>query len=221
MNRTMNICPYLGMAEDVATNTSFPSLWNHCHNSKPVEVVEFTHQHNYCLTENYKTCPVYLRVMWSEGKKKPLPSSLRVPRNQLGNKQAFNWKIIPLSLLILAFLFFAGFRLFLSKQAITSTGMLTSQARFMELTAIAQAGEVTATQTPPIPPTETQSDLIIAINAALTQTAFALTEATATPTITLTNTPTPKKVIVPPTAAPSKPKPTKKPADTPIPIPTP
>ena len=207
MNRTMNICPYLGMAEDVATNTSFPSLWNHCHNSKPVEVVEFTHQHNYCLTENYKTCPVYLRVMWSEGKKKPLPSSLRVPRNQLGNKQAFNWKIIPLFFLILAFLFFAGIRLFSSKQPITSSDALIIQARIMELTANARDAEGTATQIP-------------LINEDLTQTAFALTEVIAAPTITLTNTPTPKKVYVPPTAAPKKPKPKPK-ATLPPPAPTP
>jgi len=205
MNEITKICPYLGMADDSATNTSFPSLWNYCHNSKPVEVVEFNHQQNYCLSEKYNKCPVYMRVLLSEGKKKPLPSHLRVSRSQFGNSWKFNWKIIPLSVFILALLFFAGFNFFTRNKDTSSMGTLTSQARVMELTEIAQAAMVSATQIPPVRILETEAAL--AANAALTQTAFAITQATATPTITPTNTPTPTKVYVPPASAPSKSKP--------------
>jgi len=218
MNEIIKICPYLGMADDPATNTSFPSLWNYCHNSKPVEVVEFNHQHNYCLSEKHNKCPVYMRVLLSAGKKKPLPSHLRFSRSHFGNTETFNWKIIPLSVIILALLFFAGFNFFSWKNDTSSMGTLTSQARLMELTEIVQAAMANATQTPPVRISETKA--VLAANAELTQTAFAITQATATPTITLTNTPTPTKVYVPPASAPSKPKPKSDPKPKPKPQPT-
>lgn len=208
MNEIINICPYLGMADDPATNTSFPSPWNYCHNSKPVEVVELNHQKDYCLSEKFNKCPVYMRVLLSAGKKKPLPSHLRVSsRSPFGDTWTFNWKIIPLSFFILALLFFAGFNFFSRKKDTSSMGTLTTQARVMELTEIAQAAMANATQTPPVRISETEAAL--AANAALTQTAFAITQYTPTPTITLTSTPTPTptKRYIPPTSAPSKPKP--------------
>ena len=188
MNKIIKTCPFLGMADDPATNTSFPSLWNHCHHAKPVEVVEFTHQGDYCLSENYIKCPVFLRK-----EKTSLPAQLRAPRGQFGKKRSLNWKTFLLVLIIVAVLVLAAIRFFLHGQIIPMTGTVTTWT--MEGSVDTLAAEEIATQTPPIRPTETESDS--ANRVALTQTAVMATEITASPISTATNTLTPTKTLTP------------------------
>lgn len=190
MNETIKSCPYLGMADDPATNTSFPSLRNHCHHAKPVEAVEFTHQQDYCLSENYLKCLVFPR----KGKTS-LPAKLRAPQSQFGKKRSLNWRKILLVVIVVAALVLVAIRFFLQDQIITMAGTLTTWTTEMELTTDAQVAEETATQTPPIRPTETESDL--ANSVALTQTAIMVTKITASPISTAINTLTPTKTHTP------------------------
>jgi hypothetical protein len=220
MDITIKSCPFLGMIDDPATFTSFPSLWNCCHNAKPVEAVELTHQQNYCLNENFRTCPVYLRVALSKGDKKALPPKLRVPNSQPGILRSSSLKIISISFLILALLFIAGFRFLNGRRSTGGEDAKTSQSGISELTAPTLSVVLTSTQTPPIRNAETEAAQ--SQNAALSQTAFAVTQATTTPTLTETTTPTITKVYVFPTAQPpKKDKPKPKPVPTQDIAPTP
>jgi hypothetical protein len=215
MAEMIKICPYLGMADDPATNTSFPSSWNFCYKAKPAEVVEFSHQHDFCLSENYINCPVFLR-----SEKKALPAKLRVPRDHLGRGHVFNWKIIPLIVVLFGLLTFAGFRSFGGFQISISPG--ANATSIMESAFIPDTGmsvkELTQTPTLDQINTDPASDS----NSAFTQTVAILMEFTDTPipspTPTLTRRPI--SIATPPPAAKSKPKPTKIPAPTAIPIPT-
>jgi hypothetical protein len=176
------------MSDDPATNTSFPSLWNHCHHVKPVEVVEFQHQHEYCLSEKHIKCPVFQY----EGKSS-LPVQLRAPQGQFGKKKPINWKIILLVLIGVAALVFAATRFFMRDQIIPLTGTVTTWT--METPASAVTAEKSVTQKPMVLPTEIESALDI--NTALTQTAFLISKITASPVSTATNTLTPTKTRAP------------------------
>lgn len=191
MNEIIKNCPFLGMANDPATNTSFPSLWNHCHHVKPVEIVKLNHQNDYCLSEKHIECPVYLRK-----EKTSLPVRLRAPHSQFGKESSFNWKKIFLILIFVAALVLAAIRFSLVEQIIPMTDTLkTTWAMEMELTADAQVAGKTVTQTPLIRPTETESSLTN--NTAFTQMAGMATEITPSPISIATNTITLTKTLNP------------------------
>ena len=96
-------CPFLGLPDDSATRLSYPSPWNYCHRARPVEGVKLEHQGACCLTDQYRTCPVFLRER---------PASLPLELRQR-SAPAKPWKKglwLLLGLLVLAGLF-AGWQL--------------------------------------------------------------------------------------------------------------
>ena len=52
-------CIYIGLRHDRATYSNFPSVDNVCYHAQPINSPAFSHQHEYCLTNKYKECPVY------------------------------------------------------------------------------------------------------------------------------------------------------------------
>ena len=74
------VCPYLGLEEDPATHTAYPSLRNFCHRSRPNERVDLSHQKSFCFGRHYQRCPVYQE---EEGQAR-LPRELRAHTRQKG-----------------------------------------------------------------------------------------------------------------------------------------
>jgi hypothetical protein len=66
-------CPYLGLKDDPETALGYPSIWNCCHNVKPVIPPIEEHQLRVCLTHKYDVCPAF-----HAGKKRTLPKELRM-----------------------------------------------------------------------------------------------------------------------------------------------
>jgi hypothetical protein len=98
MNRS---CPHLGLLDDGDKSLTFPSLSSGCHCCRPVAVPNLRHQVEYCLSEDYCQCPVYLRQPSPD----PLPGHLRAHQNhanQFGRSLAhpFIFSIIGIMVLI-------------------------------------------------------------------------------------------------------------------------
>jgi hypothetical protein len=51
-------CPHLGLENDPVTWFAFPTKENCCHLRRSPRVVEPSYQYDYCLSENYKGCPL-------------------------------------------------------------------------------------------------------------------------------------------------------------------
>lgn len=68
------ICPHLGLRDDATTSSGFPSIINACHRSDPIASPRFKHQEEFCLSEKYVKCPVFVRQYAA-----PLPEDLRIP----------------------------------------------------------------------------------------------------------------------------------------------
>lgn len=75
-------CPYIGLADDAATHTNYPSSLNCCHKVKPQEGVHEAHQRAACLTDAYEKCPVYQQTQ-----KGALPKVLRFEANSPARKR--------------------------------------------------------------------------------------------------------------------------------------
>jgi hypothetical protein len=58
-NLAKGICPYLGLKDDRATVSAYPSHWNVCYHVSPSSTPKFDHQRSYCLTNDYHECDVY------------------------------------------------------------------------------------------------------------------------------------------------------------------
>jgi hypothetical protein len=54
-----NICEFLGLKEDPATNMAYPSEWNYCHHSNPIAIPMLDHQRLFCLLKSHNTCPEF------------------------------------------------------------------------------------------------------------------------------------------------------------------
>jgi len=67
-------CSHLGLFDDPQTIHAYPSTWNKCYRAKPAITPNYTHQQLYCISNNYRTCP-----MLRKSKKASLPSNLRAP----------------------------------------------------------------------------------------------------------------------------------------------
>jgi hypothetical protein len=68
----LEICPHLGIAEDIQTCLAYPSYWNLCHRARPASVVRLGHQRNMCLSPAHLSCTVFQCKLIS-----PLPVELR------------------------------------------------------------------------------------------------------------------------------------------------
>jgi hypothetical protein len=73
------ICPHLGLEEDIQTCLAYPSHWNICHHSRPASVPRLGHQRKTCLSPAHTGCPVFQSEQVS-----PLPAQLRGRRKAIG-----------------------------------------------------------------------------------------------------------------------------------------
>lgn len=94
-------CPSLGLLDDADTLLDFPSVWNYCHRARPVVPPNIKHQGEFCLSENYHHCPVFLRQQAA-----PLSEHLRAPLNRTNRIRGFSRKnsivaLISLSIILL------------------------------------------------------------------------------------------------------------------------
>lgn len=91
-----SICPYLGIKDDLETSYAFPSEWNNCHHCKPVISVKLEHQRDYCLSEKYNLCPVYV-----EKSSQPLPRNLRNQEKIQSSSWRFIWIVVLVIFLLI------------------------------------------------------------------------------------------------------------------------
>ncbi len=85
-------CPHFGLPDDAKTSLLFPSSAGCCHRATPPELVQLAHQETHCLTARHKSCPIYLQPA-------PLPATLRVGRDEVGNGRF--WGRVGVALLVL------------------------------------------------------------------------------------------------------------------------
>ena len=72
------VCPHLGVEEDLQTCLGYPSPWNLCHHCKPASPVRLSHQRDMCLAQAHTGCPVF-----QSPEAHPLPLALRArPRRR-------------------------------------------------------------------------------------------------------------------------------------------
>jgi hypothetical protein len=74
------VCPHLGVEEDVQTCLDYPSPWNLCHHCQPAASVRLSHQRSMCLAPSHTGCPVFL-----SREVQPLPLPLRARPRQPGS----------------------------------------------------------------------------------------------------------------------------------------
>ena len=187
MAETLRDCPFLGIAHDPQTKTSFPSVMNCCHHAKPVAGVELSYQQVYCLTGKYKTCPVFMR-----DKKEPLPRELRSSHSQVSKQRKVRWPFVLMVIIVIIALVLTVLSLFFRDQLVIplTGGRAVWTAEFAQNLPTAT---LTATQ-PPVPlPSATASVNLGGIASALafTQTAYVSAEQSASPALTATKTQTP------------------------------
>lgn len=58
-SRPQHSCPDIGLKEDPATFSAFPSQQNACHHVRPVQVPNIPHQRTYCLQSAHLHCPIF------------------------------------------------------------------------------------------------------------------------------------------------------------------
>ena len=75
-------CPYLGLWDDADTSLAFPSVWNNCFRSHPPAIPKLKHQAEFCLSDNYRACPLFLSQQ-----SMPLPKHLRALSDPLKKKR--------------------------------------------------------------------------------------------------------------------------------------
>jgi hypothetical protein len=181
-------CPYLGMAHDPETKTSFASVMNCCHHARPVNVVELSFQGVYCLTGKYTTCPVFKREYLER-----LPKELRAPNDQITKKWIINQNTIFIILFLVVAIVFALWSLFFRNQlVIPQTG--GQDLRQAEFAPSLPTATITTTQTP-VPLPSPTTFVFAAQNESPEMTSTITLTSTRTPT--KTRTPTPTKTLTP------------------------
>lgn len=170
----MSGCPHLGLIDDPATRSLYPSVQGCCFYVEPAETVALDHQQSFCLTAQHVACPVFQQ-------KQPatMPSELRGPvlaLNGNGRPVWVKW-FAALALLLLL-----GGVIWLASGSATNEVVATQEP---PLAAVAAATNTptavpptaTPTNTPPSTPTPTATS-----EPTPTMTPSPQATATATPT---------------------------------------
>lgn len=77
-------CPFLGLKEDRATISAYPSHWNVCYHVSPKCTPDLVHQRSFCLSHNYQDCIVFKQSDNIKMPKKLMSSELgRCKKNKL------------------------------------------------------------------------------------------------------------------------------------------
>ncbi len=165
-----NSCPKLGLKDDPASFSTFPSKLNGCTHVYPVETPSFEHQWRYCLQNDYPLCPIYKST---PGDKMPKEILLKYK----GSAPRKRYLIIGASIcfVVITLLIFFRFRVpgFIETNLAftpTSTEILrptmTPTSATENLTGLPNfqsPTKPTATETP-ISPTPTQTNVIFALD---------------------------------------------------------
>lgn len=99
-NRT---CPSLGLRDDSYTSLAFPSVWNCCHRARPIVPPILKHQGEFCLSEKYQQCPVFLKQQTG-----PLSEHIRAPRSRVKKFRGFSHRNTAIALVSLGVIFLLG-----------------------------------------------------------------------------------------------------------------
>lgn len=227
-NSSIIYCPYIGMTDDNTTCLSYPSAANYCYYCAPSATPILSFQAEYCLSNKFHTCPVFL-----DDPKKDFPSRYKLSQRRRNTPRTLLWVggvliLIGLMLFISTW-FIHGNTLadFLPNRitptdfmpgASSSSGLVTTP-----LSIFALVNTSTSTQTKASTNTATQTST--PANTA-TSTATQTPTPSETPTITPTNTSTlpywywwtstPTHTRTP-TRTKTTPPPTIPPLDTPVP----
>ena len=106
-SNNINSCPYLGLRDDPATFSGFPSTWNICYRAQPTDMPALSHQRDYCLKPEHNKCPVFV----AEDKQK-LPKAIKHHSKGLSHKtkkMMFIGAIGLLSILVILAVFFRDY----------------------------------------------------------------------------------------------------------------
>lgn len=82
--QTQEICPYLGLRNDPATFSAYPSGLNACFHVEPHAVPKLAHQEAYCLSPAHVECPVFQAPA---GQK--MSKSFQLPTEGISSKTKF------------------------------------------------------------------------------------------------------------------------------------
>lgn len=173
--------------DDADTSLTYPSVGSGCHRSQPVAPPNLSHQSEYCLSENYHQCPVFLNQQTAL----PLPKSLRASRRaeKSNRNPARTLLFIFIGSVVLAGLLWG----FLIPGLIPQEATSTPSATPFPTTTETLSPTVSASMAPPsthIASTSTTSGSVT-----LTSTATRTAEPAHTPTLTETATPSPTLIL--------------------------
>lgn len=153
--KQQNSCPNLGLGDDQATYSGFPSQMNACYHVRPVATPNIAHQRAYCLHSNHIDCPL---LAAPPGEK--MPKQLMLKTRGLSKEKRYH--LIVLGVLSIAIIVVVLIRFgssWLSRpieETIPTPDDLTSVARETIIVTVT-AEEITNTPSPTeVPPTETQ-----------------------------------------------------------------
>jgi hypothetical protein len=90
------VCPFLGLEQDLQTSTSFPSAGNFCHRTRPYGTPNLDYQRSFCFSQNHSNCPIYTR-----SGRAPIPADIRFKPDKpfFGRQVILPWLIGMLVLL--------------------------------------------------------------------------------------------------------------------------
>ena len=165
-----NICPYLGLIDDLSTRAAYPDGSNACHQAKPPALVVLDYQRSTCLQSAYKECPGSIHA-WRDG----FPKSIR-RRNSIINSDWFEglaWMLVALPVILFIWAGFTGRLSFFLPDIPPSTGGTQTSLPFF-----------TRTPTETLTPTEASNPIVAnTLTILLTETLTPTTEpVTPTPT---------------------------------------
>jgi hypothetical protein len=200
-SQQLGACPFLGVKDDPQTRLDYASLANCCHRVIPAQTVEFSHQKDFCLSQNYPACRVYVEPAHSKKLRGAHPAEFHARAQEDGSNEdpqaglndwykdlqpankepRRNWVMIGTALVV-SILIFGGFSIF---------NQWRSSIRQASSAALATSIDETIGRTATASAVSTQN----LMQATLTQVAFLIGRPTASPT----PSPSPTATPVPPT----------------------
>jgi hypothetical protein len=181
-----NLCPFLGMRDDPATSLSFASEGNCCFRFKPAEDIRPGHQEAFCLTPNYKVCPIYQGSI----DRKLISFEYEPGKSYQKKKPPINWLMV-LIIGILAVLLISAVVLAFTSGLLNGLPALASAPTASIVPATIQPTPIPTiapSKTPPASPTATESPM---------PTSTPEPSATTAQTSGITSSPTSEKTVTP------------------------
>jgi hypothetical protein len=164
-------CPYLGLKDDPASFSGYPSKWNACFHTDPAATPKLPFQRSFCLSISHVDCPVF-----KENTGQKMPREIQLTTRRLSKIALRNLIMVLIGVLILAITTWV---------LMGRSGLFSATRQEISLTVV---GDVTFIQT-----TST-------LTAVVTSTKTSTVSPTAEPTPAATNTIAPSSTPIEPTA---------------------